>query len=334
MPLSHLLKCLGKITQASYPCQSRIHPLRSFSFPSTQCYVKRDDELGFGISGSKIRKYRSLLPYLKENKFEEVALIGSAYSNHILSFVQLLIENGIKPTLFLRGDRERPLQGNALLISLFVPLSEIHWISRLDWNEVELKAYSYAKGRPHPTFVLPEGGFTPYAMAGALSLPLDLLNNERESQIKFDHIFVEAGTGFMAASLLLGLRWLNHPAHLHIILLAEDEEAFLRRLKECHAMFSALLGKESPFPFYFSLHRPVLSKGFGQVSSSLFKEITTLARNEGFLTDPIYSAKLFIEGRRIIEAMELKGNILFIHSGGALTLTGFKSQLQGGIQLI
>lgn len=327
MPLSELLKSLKAIPQANYPSHSRIHPLRTLSFPSAQCYVKRDDELGFGVSGSKIRKYRSLLPYLKENTFEEVVLIGSAYSNHVLSFVQLLIENGIKPTLFLRGDRNRSLQGNALLISLFVPPSEIYWISRTDWKEVEAKAHLYAKNRPHPTFVLPEGGFTPYAMAGALSLPLDFLANEKESQIKFDHIFIEAGTGFMAATLLLGLRWVHHSAHVHIVLLAEDEEAFLRRLKQCHTMFSELIGKETPSPFQFSLHRPLLSQGFGQISSCLFREITTLARQEGFLTDPIYSAKLFIEGRRIIEAMQLKGNLLLIHSGGALTLTGFQHHL-------
>lgn len=135
-----LLEHLEQIPQAPYPLQSRIHPLRSFHFPATQCFIKRDDELGFGVSGSKIRKYRTLIPFLYRSNIKEVILIGSVQSNHILSCVQLLIEKGITPTLFLRGDPKRPLQGNALLTSLFVPSSSIHWYSKENWKKVEEEA--------------------------------------------------------------------------------------------------------------------------------------------------------------------------------------------------
>jgi 1-aminocyclopropane-1-carboxylate deaminase len=157
--LHHLTSCLAAIPQIDYPTHSRIHPLRSFIFPSVQCYVKRDDELGFGISGSKIRKYRSLIPFLLAKQVQEVVVIGSAYSNHVLSFVQLMIENGLQPTLFLRGDPSRSLQGNALLTSLFVLPSAIHWLSQSDWKNVESLAYLYASKQNHSTFVLPEGAF-------------------------------------------------------------------------------------------------------------------------------------------------------------------------------
>ena len=326
--LEHLKNCLSATVQADYPFHSRIHPLRSFSFPSAKCYIKRDDELGFGISGSKVRKYRYLIPYLLENKIQEVALIGSAYSNHVLSFTQLLVEHGLQPTLFLRGDPQRPLQGNALLISLFVPPSSIHWISQSDWKRVESIAHSYANQQTHPTCVLPEGGFFSAALPGALTLTADLLENEQQHQLQFDHLFIEAGTGFTASALILGLNWLKHPIHVHVILLAEDDEAFLMRLKSCHDMFIQWIKKDSPFPCNFTLHSPLFTKSFGKINSSLFNTILSLARKEGFLTDPIYSAKLFIESQHLITQRELKGNILIHHAGGALTLMGFHSQLQ------
>ncbi len=326
--LHTLIECLDCIPQADYPVHSRIHPLRSFSFPHTTCFVKRDDELGFGISGSKIRKYRSLIPFLLHTQQQEVVVIGSAYSNHVLSFTQLLIENGIQPTLFLRGDPQRPPQGNALLLSFFVSPSAIHWLSKEQWKHAENQAYAYAQQQKHATFVLPEGGFTTAALPGALSLVLDLLQNEHDHQLAFDHIMIDAGTGFMASALLLGLSWLQHPATVHVILLAEDQAAFLTRLTQCHEIFKQLLKKDLEFPQNFKLYLPALTGKFGQIQSHLFQTITQLAQTEGFLTDPIYSAKHFIECRHIFAQQDIQGQVLIHHSGGALTLFGFHNQFK------
>ena len=330
--------CLNSLSQADYPKHSRVHSLRTFNFPSAKCYVKREDELGFAVSGSKIRKYRSLIPYLLNANIQEVVVIGTAYSNHVLSVVQLLIEVGIRPTLFLRGNQERysksfssedhSLQGNLLFTSTFVPSSSIHWFSPSEWKDVESKGSLYASQQNYLTYVLPEGGGCSACLPGALSLPLDLLKNESDLDLQFDHIFIEAGTGFMASALLLALHWLEHRAHVHILLLAEDKQAFQKRFKEYYVMFQRLLGIDFSFPSNFSLYLPLLTKGFGEIHNALFNNIHFLAQNEGFLTDPIYSTKLFIESRRLIEQEKLRGNILILHSGGALTLAGFQRQLQ------
>lgn len=326
--LNVLLDCLALIPQEDYPFHSRVHSLHSFSSPHTACFVKRDDELGFGISGSKIRKYRSLIPYLLQTHQHEVVVIGSAYSNHVLSFTQLLIENGLQPTLFLRGDEQRSLQGNALLLSLFVRPSSIHWFSKEQWKQVEFQAYAYAQQQKHAAFVLPEGGFIAAALPGALSLVLDMLRNEQEKQLTFDHVMLEAGTGFMASALILGLSWLKHPATVHVVLLAEDQSAFLARLTRCHEMFNQLINRNVEFPQNFKLYLPQLTGTFGQVQPALFQTMAQLAQEEGFLTDPIYTAKLFTESRHILKQESIQGKVLIHHSGGALTLLGFQNQLK------
>lgn len=325
--LNHFIKCLQTVQQMNYPVHSRVHSLKSFQSPSLKCYVKRDDELGFGISGTKIRKYRTLIPYFLNHNVEEVVVIGSSHSNHVLSVVQLLIENGIKPTLFLRGHPERGKEGNALLIKLFVPLTSIHWISKNDWKEVETKASEYAQEQKHMTFVLPEGGFCSPSLPGALSLCLDILKNEQEMNLNFDHVFLEVGTGFTACALILGMHWLENKKTIHPILLAEDEKAFLNRLEQCKSMFQSLIEEKVSFPTNFIIHHPVKTKGFGKISSILFKEISRVAQTEGFLIDPIYTAKLFIETENIISQSNYKGNIMILHSGGALTLMGFQNNI-------
>ena len=109
MKKTALFKVVPKTT-----LHSRVHPLRSFEVHSGKCFVKREDELGFGVSGTKVRKYLSFLPGFLQQKPDEAVIIGSAYSNHVLSLSQLLKENGIEPILFLLGDPECKLQGNLL----------------------------------------------------------------------------------------------------------------------------------------------------------------------------------------------------------------------------
>lgn len=323
---AQLEKTLSRIKQAPYPHHSRVHPLKSF--PLESCYVKREDELGFGISGSKIRKYRTLIPSLREQGIKEVLILGSGYSNNVLSLTQLLIENGIQPTLFLKKGHHPSLQGNLLLTSLFASEEDIHWIKGCDWNKHEQIALDYANTLTHPFLLLKEGASIPASFPGALSLPLDILINEKELKLRFDHIFIEAGTGMMASALILGYQWINRQTQIHVLLLAQKEQEFLNQLSYFHSEMSKLLGDSFAESTNFKLYRPRLHQSFGSTSTEIFKQIRFLAKQEGFLTDPLYTAKLFIEARKMIEDMRLSGNILIIHSGGALTLCGYQEELR------
>ncbi len=320
--LSLLKECIRGVT-SSIP-HSRIHLLKTYSTPIARSYVKRDDELGFGVSGTKWRKYASLIPYLRNNNYEEVALIGGAYSNHVLGISQLLIEKSIRPTLFLHGSPPTKCVGNFLLTSLLVPPEQMHWISRKEWPQVEVLANAYAKTSKLKTLVMPEGGSMDAALPGALTLAIDILENP----IEFDHIFIDAGTGLSAIATILAFSWLNKETLFHVLSLADGEEAFLAKLSHFQTTFEALLQTSLSTPKILNrvrFHRPTLAPSFGSVNSTIFKEIHIIAKEEGFFTDPIYSAKLFLEAKRLIPS--LKGNILLLHSGGALTLMGFQDTL-------
>ncbi len=179
--------------------QSRIHRLRWFG--RSDIWVKRDDELSFGVSGTKLRKHASIIPFLKQQGIEEVVVIGGANSNNVLSAAQTLTENHIRITPFLLGPPTRK-QGNLRLLSLFVNDCDIHWFSRSQWVHCEDFANAYATERTSggvKTFVLPEGAHHRLALPGSLSLPLDILRNEREAGVRFDHIFIDFRYGYGCA---------------------------------------------------------------------------------------------------------------------------------------
>ena len=130
-----------------YPKHSRIHRLSSFDQEGAIVYVKREDELGFGISGSKIRKYLTLLPWLTDQKFQEALLMGGSFSNHILGITQLLKEKRIRPVLFLLGHPPHSLKGIFLWTSLLVEESDIYYFPKEKGAEIEQIAEKYIQKR-------------------------------------------------------------------------------------------------------------------------------------------------------------------------------------------
>ena len=210
----------------SFNLQSRIHKLRWFD--RSDIWVKRDDELSFGVSGTKLRKHASIIPALKLRGIEEVVVIGGSNSNNVLSAAQTLTENNIKITPFLLGPPARK-EGNLKLLSLFVDDDEIHWISRDQWADIETLVNKYVEKETEQgikIFVLPEGGHHRLAVPGSLSILLDILRNEDDSGVTFDHIFIDSGTGMVAQSLLAGAAAINKKTKFHIVVLAGSFETF------------------------------------------------------------------------------------------------------------
>ncbi|MBI2786444.1 MAG: pyridoxal-phosphate dependent enzyme [Legionella longbeachae] len=292
---------------------SRVHRLNHFPDNDVSCYVKRDDELGCGISGTKLRKYASLLPYLMDQQIRHLIIVAGSQSNNLLAALQLAREFKLKVTAFLIQPWKLELTGNFKLSRLFLEEHEIVWVARDNWPIVNELAYNYLHKLTEPGFVLHEGASVPEALEGAVTLAHDIILNEHSLGFVFQHIFIDAGTGFSAAGLIKGLTELNHPAQVHVLLLADKEEIFNNKLNQWLALI----------PENFCCVYPTTAKSFGSVNQNIKNEIKRLAREEGILADPIYAAKLFYETRRYILTKQLIGNILIIHSGGTLTMPAF-----------
>lgn len=302
---------------------SRVHRLNTFDFPGVAAYVKREDELSFGVSGPKLRKYSSLIPYLLEQKIEEAVLAGGAYSNHLLSLSQLLREKKIEITIFIGGRKPVKPMGNLILTSLIVPPQNIHWTAS---GEEEKAAALYVQKRQSKNiraFFIPIGARMQASIPGGMSLVDDLIRNEQELGIHFDHIFIDSGTGTTAVTAILGYALLGKTTHFHVIQIASTFEKFHMLIENFR--------KELPHissPLHFTLYKPETARSFGAINASVWKTIAHMARHEGFFVDPVYNAKLFSEGRKILQRKEIKGNVLFIHSGGCFALSGFMEKLR------
>jgi len=311
---------------------SRIHPLKFITKPSSAIYIKREDELGFGISGSKSRKYESLMAHIRSLAIQHAVLVGGAYSNNIVGLTQLLIEQGITTHLLLRGSHPPTYQGNFLFISLLVPASHITWIPRADWKQVVARAQALEKSFPPGSAIfIPEGACMAEALPGALSLGEDIGRNEQEHRLLFEHIFIDAGTGLAAIGLIMGLSMQGRHPHIHIVLLALTQQDFLKQFGEFYqqllpAMRHVLVWERLIEKLHF--YTPTTAPSFGSTNRQVFETMIQVARQDGMLTDPVYTAKLLYTAKQVIlHTPDMTGPILIIHGGGGLGIMGFQEQL-------
>ena len=63
------------------------------------------------------------------------------------------------------------------------------------------------------------------------------------------------------------------------------------------------------------------------MNTTVLTETKRIATEEGILTDPVYTTKLFMTAREVISSEKLKGKALIVHSGGGTGLMGFGERL-------
>lgn len=288
---------------------SRIHPLHSLP-----AWIKREDELSFGSSGNKLRKLRAIIEDIQTKRYPHVHLFGSAYSNFILSAAQHFIEYAIPFTLYLKKPHHLKREGNFAFLTLLVDPSHIVWIDSIHSTFIEHIQKTYPND-----LVLPEGGECFSAVLGALSLSSSIHHNEQEKALQFEHVFIDAGTGIGAIGLILGAASLQKAWHIHVYLMCEEPSIFMNKLSAYQAQVQKNHALSS-LP-KITCHTLTNARSFGSVNQTLMQFIRSFAHQEGVFLDPFYSGKMVYEIAQ--NPKDIPSNSLIIHSGGALSLSGF-----------
>jgi 1-aminocyclopropane-1-carboxylate deaminase/D-cysteine desulfhydrase-like pyridoxal-dependent ACC family enzyme len=326
MATSPLVQLLQAQVNSSMLRSTRIHLLKNQTSSNAQVWLKREDEQPHG---SKQRKYASLIPALLRQQIKAVALLGSMGSNHLVAITQLLRQAGIQPLLVLREGHADHKAGNPLLLRLLTSPAERKMVSRADWPQAAQLAQEWLDQLGHSphSLVLPEGGFHPWALAGALTLGVELLEQENQLGFAFDHLVLDAGTGLTAAALWLSGALQGRQWPLQVLVRAESPEAMASRFWEVQRWAAHLLPNwkaEVPLPIF---HSPAQGKSFGSTTTAGLQFLVNFSQSEGILLDPIYNGPLMQHTLDACAKGELTGKVLVIHGGGLHALHGFAEQL-------
>jgi D-cysteine desulfhydrase family pyridoxal phosphate-dependent enzyme len=278
--------------------------------------IKRDDLLSFGCGGNKVRKLQLVLADARARGADTLITCGGPQSNHARATAAAGAALGMRVMLVLNGAAQAVPTANARLDRLFG--AEIHFVAdrtdRAPAMERLAAEVQQQGGRP---YVIPLGASTPLGAAGFARGVTEIAT----SVIKPDvivHASSSAGTqaGLIAGCALLGLQ-------PRIIGVSADEPADKLRalVRDLIEGMAHMLGAKSAT---IGLDRDIevddtqVGDGYGMPTASSTEALELVARREGILLDPVYTAKAMAGLIARVRQGEFNEGqtILFWHTGG------------------
>jgi len=306
-------------------------PLRRLERLSTELgrplYVKRDDLVGPALGGNKTRKLEYLLAEARQLGAKKVVTFGGLQSNHARLTAAAATMLGLEPHLFYFESRPKTLTGNLLLNELlgarmhFFPLSPKRPRPRSLESTIRL-ARLLARLRVGPHYFIPVGGHTWTGALGYVRAAVEIDEQARGLGAGDAWVVVAAGSGGTLAGLLAGLRLVGsrlRPLGIDVGNLWKDFPASVACLASdvCERLGEPLAFTPGDVPL---VARTYVGEAYGRPSETGNAALARLARAEGILLDPVYTAKAFAgllgEDRRFGP----NEPVVFLHTGGVPAL--------------
>jgi len=290
-------------------------------------WIKRDDLTGFALGGNKGRKLEYIMAEALRERAQVMVTCGALQSNFVRQLGAACAMYGIRcvaAVMNLPYDREerKPTDrgldahgGNVTLDRLFGV--ELHLVPDDDWTILygvaESLGVQYEKEGLR-VYRVPVGGSSALGGYAFFQAAKEL---ERQTG-PFDFIVTASSSGSTQA----GLGQAYHGSATRLIGIAADTEPdLIEDVLRVSSGLGELLGLEHGLGAKdFDIRPGWAGPAYGVPSGDGNAAIEYLACKEGILLDPIYTGKAFAGLLALARAGELKGRVLFWHTGGVPAL--------------
>jgi L-cysteate sulfo-lyase len=293
-------------------------------------FIKRDDCTGLATGGNSARKLEFLMAEAIATGADVVITQGPMQSNHARQTAAIASKLNMQCALVLEDraaleDRFYSDSANVLLDRLYG--AEIHRFPggfdlELATRDVASRYEALGK-RP---YIIPSGGSNCVGALGYVNCAFEIVYQLREQGLRIDRLVHATVSGGTQAGLIVGLQLAEMRISvlgISIVLprLAQEEKVYdLVRQTAAH------LGLEqSPPRDEVTSNADYLDDVYGIPARSTLTAVTTVARYESILLDPIYTGKAMDGLIDLIVNRHEFGkdeNILFLHTGGNIGLFG------------
>jgi 1-aminocyclopropane-1-carboxylate deaminase len=279
-------------------------------------HIKREDILGTGISGNKLRKLKYNVLKAIEKGEKTILTFGGAYSNQILAASFIKKQYGINVIGVIRGEElEYKINDNPTLKLAQQNGMIFHFISRASYKEKSSSKFiQELKDKFGSFYLLPEGGTNELAIKGCEEI-LTI------KDVNFDYICTAVGTGGTIAGLI-------NSSHKNqkILGFSSLKGDFL---KDDIAKLVTKNNWEILTDYHFG--------GYAKVTKELIDFINNFKSETKIKLDPIYNGKMMFGIYDLMKNGYFSKNtsILAIHTGGLQAIEGMNSLLKKkGLPLI
>jgi D-cysteine desulfhydrase len=302
----------AKTTLATWPTPLERMPrlAAAVGLGEDDLWVKRDDLIGLGGGGNKVRKLEWFTGAALAEGADTLVTTGAAQSNHARLTAAAGARLGLDVVLVFPGSADGAADGsgNLVLDSLFG--ARVHWAQDADVNalrDIAEDVCERLRGEGARPFLIPFGGSSPLGARGYVDGGEELLAQLPDVA----HVVVALGSGGTMAGLVGAL---GERRVLGVHCGAVPDPA---------ATVAALLGPGVD-PGALRVRTDQVGAGYGILHEPVLEAMRRAARTEGIALDPVYTGRAMAGLVAAVQDGDIRPGqrTVFLHTGGLPGLFG------------
>lgn len=325
-----------RLSLGHFPTPLEALPNLSRYLGGPNIYIKRDDSTGLATGGNKTRKLEFLLADALLQKADVIITQGATQSNHVRQTIAGAAKLGLKTQVLLERrvsdfGEDYQQSGNVLLDHLLGGTIAGHLPAGTDMQQAMEQLAQTLQTQGLRPYVIPGGGSNPIGALGYVACAEELLYQSSQQQLRIDHIVHATGSSGTQAGLVTGLTASNSGIPVLGISVRAPKEKQEQNVYLLAQRTWELLGLKGEFPREAVVaNSDYVGVGYGIPTEGTLEALRLAARLEGILLDPVYSAKGMAGLIDLIRKghFSARDNIVFIHTGGAAGLFGYREVLE------
>ena len=286
-------------------------------------YIKRDDYTGPGFGGNKVRKLEYVFAEAQRLGVSAVLTIGNIRSNHARVTAAIAAKLGIECHLILNGSA-KDLPASRYLDELYG--AEIHSVVSADKRVPAMRRIAEdLRGTGVNVMEIPLGASDALGALGCVRVAEEIA----ECGTRFDAIVHCSSSGGTQAGIDAGMQLFGLDAVKLIGVSPDDPAASIAaHVAEIREGVGQRLGVDFARRS-LAIDDRFVGAGYGIPSAEGNEATRLLARAEGVVLDPVYTAKAMASLLARVRTGEFREEqaVLFIHTGGQLALFSARQDL-------
>lgn len=286
-----------------------------------QIFIKRDDMIGppNENSGNKTRKLQFLAGEALAKNADSLITEGRLQSNHCRQTAAVARKLGLECHIIYGCHRPDELDGNALIVNNMG--ATIHFSGDTARSKKRKELVKDLKENGKSPYNFCAGGSTSTGALGYIFFFEELLKQQEDLSITFDHLFHCSSSGGTEAGLVCGKAVFNWKGVIHSVVNDPVANGYH------HREYAKVLLEEIKSRFHLKIEtsnecHDYSHEGYGETTEEDIEAIKIFLEQEGIYIDPVYGAK---PARKVIEmirnnSFNQKDKVLLLHTGGHPTM--------------
>jgi D-cysteine desulfhydrase family pyridoxal phosphate-dependent enzyme len=286
-------------------------------------FIKRDDYTGPGFGGNKVRKLEYVLAKAVADGVEVAVTSGGLKSNHARVTAAMCARIGLRCVLVLNSAAVtyEGLKPASLAVDELLGAEVVRVASREERATMVESVAESLRGEGKKVAVIPIGASIPLGALGFVRAVEETKSRLEAIDTRIDYVFHSSSSGGTQAGIVAGCQLFDWRGVKVVGVSPDDPSASIsaevgKIIRGVGEALGAQLSED------VTVLDDYVGAGYGVPSAQGDEAIELLARTEGVILDPVYTAKAMaalIDWVRKGKLTE-NDNVMFWHTGGQLAL--------------